>query len=141
VYRETLIELLEDLRHDLGKHLVLPLRLLPADADDAAVRAAARTALLRTRRGPDGATDAEALWAGLRRELVDALGAPLTASGADWAALHAAVERALGWRARLDDPTLDRAAITADLAAVAGAVDRVLLSIGPGEDADVEDAP
>lgn len=125
VDRETLIEILEDVRHDLGKHLPLPLRLLPADADDGAVRAAARKALRETRRGPDGVTDGARLWADFEAELSDALDGPLRAAGPRWAALVEAVERALAWAGRLDGP-LDRAALLADLTAVTPAVDRLL---------------
>ncbi|MEZ4432501.1 MAG: hypothetical protein R3F65_08820, partial [bacterium] len=56
-----LAEILDDLQHDLGKHLALPLRMLPRDASDDDVRAAARTALWRTRRGPESSTDAARL--------------------------------------------------------------------------------
>lgn len=115
---DCLAEILDDLQHDLGKHLALPLRLLPADADDAAVRAAARTALCRTRRGPDGATDAATLWADFRAEL-----APALAGAPGWRRLEGAVERALSWTARLDDPApLDRGRLAADLTAVGAAI-------------------
>lgn len=120
---ETLRDILDDAQHDLGKHLTLPLRLLPADAGDEAVREAARTALLRTRRGPTGVTDAATLWAGFEAELSELLGGPLADAGAGWAALSVAVERALGWRARLDEPApLPRGALLADLAAVGHAI-------------------
>lgn len=113
-----LAEILDDLQHDLGKHLALPLRMLPRDASDDDVRAAAHTALWRTRRGPESSTDAARLWHDYRAELAEALaGTPA------WGALEAAVARVLSWRARLDDPKpLPRAALEADLAAVGDAI-------------------
>lgn len=111
----TLIEILDDLQHDLGKHLALPVRMLPRDADEAAVRAALHTALWRTRRGPSGVRDAEALWAEFR----EALGEHLEPSV--FAPVTAAVERALGWRSRIEG-VLPRGAIEADLVAVGDAV-------------------
>ncbi len=139
VDRETLIEILEDVHHDLGKHLPLPLRLLPADADSAALRDAARTALLRTRRGADGATAAADLWADFVNELTPALGRPLPAAGPAWVALVETMDRALAWGARLDG-ALDRAALMADLTAVGPAVDRVLDALEPN-DAPFEEIP
>lgn len=107
-------EILDDMQHDLGKHLALPLRMLPPDADDDAVREAARTALWRTRRGPEGTADAESLWEDYRAELAGVLDGT-----AGWPALVTAVARVLSWRARLDDPKpLGRAALEADLGAV-----------------------
>lgn len=114
---ESLREILDDVQHDLGKHLLLPLRLLPADADADALRRAAGTALLRTRRGPGGAVSAAALWAGFADELAALLGRAPADAGPPWDGLAAAVDRALAWAGRLDGP-IDRAALIADLAAV-----------------------
>jgi hypothetical protein len=125
--RDDLLDALADLQHDLGKHAPLPLRMLPADADDRAVRAAARDALRRTRRGPNGVTDAATLWDDFRVEV-----GPLPAGpAAD--ALREAVARALAWDARLDAPApLDRAALTADLAALSPAIRALMDAVADG---------
>lgn len=135
VDRETLREIVEDVLHDLGKHLLLPLRLLPAEADGTAVREAARTALLRTRRGPDGAQAAAVIWAGFETELAEALGEPLADAGPPWADLAAAMARALAWAERLDG-SLDRAALTADLAAVGDAARAALDALDEDDEDD-----
>ncbi len=106
----ALREALLDLDHDLGKYLGLPLALLPVGADADAVRGAARTALLRTRRSGGVATPARELWAAFRAEWdVDA--SPLGVS------LRRAVETTLTWELRLDE-VIDRAALERDLADV-----------------------
>lgn len=114
------VDLLADLAHDLGKYLRLPLAWLPAEADEAAVREAAREALLETRRRGGEVTPASALWASFLGEVGENLN-----HFNGWPALVATVERALSWADRLEGP-LDRAALTADLAAVAPAI-RALL--------------
>ncbi|MCA9539880.1 MAG: hypothetical protein KC620_13375 [Myxococcales bacterium] len=113
---QDLQDALDDLQHDLGKYIRLPLTMLPADADADAVRAAATTALLRTRRGADGPVSAEQLWLRFCDEADGALDALQ-----GWARLTAAVDRALAWRAALDG-RLDRAVLTADLSAVGDAI-------------------
>jgi len=118
VESDLLLEVIDDLQHDLGKHLVLPLAMLPADATPAQVGAAARTALLRTRRGPGGDRSARAIWTTLRAELSGAEHLP------GWTPMVDVIERALSWADRLDGP-IDRARLTTDLRAVKGAI-RVL---------------
>ncbi|MEZ4472607.1 MAG: hypothetical protein R3F60_17860 [bacterium] len=121
----TLVDLLADLQHDLGKYLRLPLAWLPADADDAGVHAAAREALLATRR-VGGQTHAAAdIW---RAFLADVQGH--LDDRAAWPPLVATVDRALAWAERLDGP-LDRAALTADLAAVGPAIRTLLDEVDP----------
>lgn len=125
--RDDLLDALSDLQHDLGKHLLLPVSLLPADADDRAVRAAARDALRRTRRGPNGVTDAATLWDDFRVEVGPLDGWPAAT------ALDEAVRRALAWDARLDDAApLDRAALTADLGAVSPAIRALMDAVADG---------
>lgn len=125
--RTDLLDALSDLQHDLGKYLRLPLAMLPADADERAVRAAARDALRRTRRGPNGTTDAATLWSDFRVEVGAVEG------WAAAAALAEAVERALAWDARLDDGApLDRAALTADLSAVSPAIRALMDAVADG---------
>lgn len=111
----ALSDILDDLQHDLGKHLALPVRMLPADADEATVRAAVHTALWRTRRGPSGVRDAASLWAEFRAALGEHL------DPAAFAPLTVAIERALAWRSRVEGP-LSRRAVEADLVAVGDAI-------------------
>ncbi len=118
----ALREALSDLQHDLGKHLRLPLALLPRDAPDAEVREALATALRRTKRSARESKPARAIWAAFVAE-----------TGDRWPALRAAVERALSWEAALDgaDP-IDRAAAERDL----GAVGEVLRGLERERDGD-----
>jgi hypothetical protein len=118
----ALREALSDLQHDLGKYLRLPLVLLPHDADDAAVREAVATALLRTKRSARATKTARAIWADFVAE-----------NGDRWPALRAAVERALAWEAAIEGAgPIDRAAAERDL----GAVGEVLRAIERGLDDD-----
>jgi len=43
---EAILEQLDDLQHDLGKYIVLPVTLLPRDADQDELRGAIHTALM-----------------------------------------------------------------------------------------------
>jgi len=110
----TLAELLDDLRHDLAKYLSLPLRMLPRDADAAALRAALADALLHTRRSAGRSLGARELYARARAQLVEA-----NADAARLSALDEAVASALAWEDALTGAApLPRARIEADLAAV-----------------------
>jgi hypothetical protein len=122
------LELLLDLKHDLGKYLLLPLALLPKNADDAALRDALMRALLQTRTrrvpaDPNGGNggkhvSAEELWRDAAAEL--------QRSGCAREALariDAAVQRALAWQHALArQGALDRSAIERDLGAVQSAI-------------------
>jgi hypothetical protein len=57
----ALLEALDDLAHDLGRHIRLPLALLPIDAPAADVEAAVERAIRRTRTGPRGVVGADEL--------------------------------------------------------------------------------
>jgi len=118
-------DLLADLAHDLGKYLRLPLAWLPPEADEAAVREAAREALLATRRKAGVATPAADIWADFLAEVGETLD-----GFAEWPPLVAAVEAALAWGTRLDGP-VDRAAIAADLGAVTPAIRALLDEVSP----------
>jgi hypothetical protein len=61
-------------KHDLGKYVAFQIRWLPPDAPAAELLEALRADVLQTRRGPDGAEAAHALWRRLRPGL-DPLGA------------------------------------------------------------------
>ena len=124
---DATLELLLDLKHDLGKYLLLPLALLPKDADDSAVRAALRRALLQTRTrragGPNGTDGSRHLSAA---EIWRDAAAELERAGCARDALapiEPAVEHALwGPRALDDEAALERMAIERDLGAVQAAI-------------------
>lgn len=96
---DDLLEALLDLKHDLGKHLLLPLALLPRSADARTVRQAALQALTRTRRGRCGDCSARQLWARFLSETENARG-PWNHNPA-FEALDRAVQCALSWEERL----------------------------------------
>lgn len=60
--KEDLLDLLLDLKHDLGKYIVLPVSMLPADAGTEQVHQALEMALMRTRVGPRGVRSAGQIW-------------------------------------------------------------------------------
>jgi len=122
------LDLLLDLKHDLGKYLVLPLALLPKDAAPSAVREALSRALRETRKGPGGAQSARELWRGFESELTAAV-----ADSPALAALRAAVDRALAWERALDGAEpLDRGAAERDLRAVQGAISALIDEVQHG---------
>lgn len=131
---ESLADALADLAHDLGKAVRRPLAWLPADASDADVRQAAEEALLATRRKGSERISAQALWDAFLAEVEPPqVGTGGPAVGPAWAAMVAAVERALAWAARLDPPEpLDRAALEADLAAVTPAIRALIEEVERG---------
>jgi hypothetical protein len=127
--REACLERVEALRHDLGKYLVLPVAMLPAEADPAALGRALDEALHRTRRSAAGTQDARGLWQEFLADLDPALG-----GRAALARLTAAVERALGWAEALKDPAqpLERARILRELRAVGEAIDALAQELRDG---------
>lgn len=120
-----IIEALDDLKHDLGKYLVMPLSMLETDAGPKPVREAVTQALLRTRTGPNGTWSAAELWQAF------ALGAGAELPDLEEATvLTRAVGRALAWQERLEAPEgLDRAVILADFRAVSSAIDGVIAAL------------
>ncbi len=122
------LDLLLDLKHDLGKYLVLPFALLPKDAAEPAVREALARALRQTRKGPRGAQGARELWSRFERELTAAL-----PDSHGMRAVRAAVDRALAWEAALDGSVaIDRAAAERDLRAVQSAIAAVIAEVQDG---------
>ena len=115
------MDVLSDLKHDLGKHLPRPVRWLPEGASPDELREALTQALSRTH----GGRGAAAIWAEGAAELAPVAGWPA------FKALAAAVARALAWGERLDGP-LDRAAVEADLLAVGPAVADLMDEVGRG---------
>lgn len=120
-------EVLDDLRHDLGKYLQLPLRMLPQAATQAQLRAALSQALLHTRTHGSHSQSARTLWLERRAELA------ARAPGPRFAELEAAVESALAWQAALaGDEPLDSARIERDLSAVSGVLEAWLEELSRG---------
>ena len=87
---DELLDILLDVKHDLGKYVRLPLAMLAEDASESEARAALTAALLATRTGPSGTRPARAIWDGFREEIGDRL-----ADRTGWAPLVAAVDEAL----------------------------------------------
>lgn len=121
--REHLLDLLSDLKHDLGKYIRLPFMMLPPGADWHETRTALHHALLQTRSGPAGHVPAREIWAGFLRDAEAQVG-NLAAFGE----LEAAVGKALSWERELDgDGPLSRDAIEKDLGAVQDAIQKLRL--------------
>jgi hypothetical protein len=90
--RHETIDLLLDLKHDLGKYLRLPLAWLPDHASNDDVRSALSKALFTTRTNADGSfKTAATIWCEFKAEST-----PLTGH-AGWHQMQNAVERALKW--------------------------------------------
>jgi hypothetical protein len=115
---DATLDLLLDLKHDLGKYLVLPIALLPSDADASALRAALERALRQTRSSRGVTRSAREIWQDFDAELSGAL-----SPGCGLDDLRRAIERALEWEHALAaHGTLDRAALERDFAAVQVAI-------------------
>ncbi|MDD5309932.1 MAG: hypothetical protein PHU25_21655 [Deltaproteobacteria bacterium] len=119
--REVLLDMLADLQHDLGKHVLVPVSMLRRGAGPVEVRAALEVALRRTRTGPSGVRPARAIWESFAAKHAGALrGRP------SYAALEEAVTRALDLERLINGGTnAPRDDIERDLAAVGRAI-RVL---------------
>ncbi|MBW2277188.1 MAG: hypothetical protein JRF63_06830 [Deltaproteobacteria bacterium] len=128
--RDDVLDALLDLKHDLGKYIRLPLAMLPAEAGDAEVREALGTALLKTRNGPNGVHTAEDLWSGFTEEVGRAIAGYTSAPG-----LRETVERALAWRASLenDADAIDRQQAETELGAVREAIQRLIEEVHDGD--------
>lgn len=109
-----LLEAVEDLAHDLGRHIRLPLALLPIDAGPAQLREALERGVRRTRTGPRGAYSAEDLLSDFAAEVPAAL-------QPDLADLNTAVAGAMALL-DADGPPTDRDGISARLDAVGAAI-------------------
>ncbi|MGD8861803.1 MAG: hypothetical protein PVI30_17465 [Myxococcales bacterium] len=128
--REALLELLLELRHDLGKYLRMPLTMLPRDAGDGALREALERALLHTRTGPTGVRSAEQIFADFEAQLDGRL-----EGSAGLQQLRRRLQAALCWSELLEKPAappspVDRAALMADLDAVSDAIDALIAEVG-----------
>jgi hypothetical protein len=115
---DTLSEVLDALRHDLGKYLLMPIAMLPRDASAEQLRAALHDALLRTQRGAS-TRSAEEIYAQARAAMLE-----LNVNTDRLATLDAAVQGALRWQGVLDDTSrlLDRDVLLKELGAVRQAI-------------------
>ena len=125
----SLVDRLDDLRHDLGKYLRLPLAFLPPGAPEPEVRQAVSDGLFATRRQGQQVRTARAMWEAFWGDLPGSI----RSSGA-LRALGESVERALAWEKRLDDPEpIDRALAWRDLNGVGDAIGRCLETVAREE--------
>ncbi len=104
-----ILAILDDLQHDLGKHLLLPLIVLPPDASDAQVQAAVTRALQATRIRQDQTQSAAHIWQQAQAALPEL------------PALHRAVLQALAWRDKVIVRE-DLAQVVSDFREVAAAI-------------------
>ncbi len=116
-------------KHDLGKYIAFQQRWLAPEASAAERRDAVTADLLETRRGPDGTSDAVAVWRELRAPLIGAAplpgGAVVDLSGDPDVAR---IDREMARVARVVD------------AIAAGAADDALLAEGARAALEVSDA-
>ena len=116
----AVIDLLEDLEHDLGKYIRLPLAMLPRDASNADIRVAVERALLQTRRTHTSTQSASEIWSKFQRAA-----GPQLRDRPGYRVLIEAIERALAWAVELDrEPSapIDRPRLERDLGAVGQAI-------------------
>ena len=120
------LELLDDLLHDLGKYIALPVNMLPKAAQVEDFRLALETALKRTRNGPTGVLSARQIWLEF---VADSGNAYESRSG--WSRLQSAVGAALAWEQSLDADgnTLNRTQAQRDLTNVATAIRELMIEI------------
>ncbi len=98
--RETILNLLRDLNHDLGKYLTLALRFLPSDAGDSELSDTVADSLHRTRNHQDRHESAESIWHRYRAELDPHIKTPYFPEQT-WNDLAAAMSKVLSWGKRL----------------------------------------
>ena len=120
--RVELIEHIEDLEHDLGKYLLLPLAMLPHDASSKMVVDAALQGLLRTRSHNGQSQTALELFEQFQR-VFEAQCEPLS----HWQSLVEAMKVAWAWHKKLQDGevVVARKAIESDFRAVGQAIRRL----------------
>ena len=117
--RRQLVELLQDLQHDLGKYLRMPLAFLPEGASEGDVVAAIRKGLFETRRSGDGVVTASELWERFLEQAKNDL-----EGEAAFDTLTHTVERALAWEALVKGEAVevDRERARKDFDAVGAAI-------------------
>jgi hypothetical protein len=116
--RDDLLDMLLDLKHDLGKYIALPLSLLKKDADPGEVRKALEVALRQTRKGPKGVKSARDIW----NTFLDEAQIPLSGYRA-FPPLKKSVMVALSWESVLKGKSIiPRESVERDLRAVKTAI-------------------
>lgn len=121
--REEMLDILFDLKHDLGKYVRLPLAMLPAGASDKEVVEAVRHALFATRTGPAGTRPARAIWDDF---VAEAKGTLEVRTG--WPRLQSSVAAALAWETRVHDraTAVSRTEVERDLASVSESIQALI---------------
>ncbi len=105
------LEALDQLKHDLGKYIRMPVAFLAPDASKQDLKQALEMALLQTRSGGGAAQSAKEIWQDFVTENSSTLEGHI-----GFTELTSAVEDALAWEVALSDESrLDQAAITRDL--------------------------
>lgn len=115
---EELLDALLDLRHDLGKYLVMPLSFLSDGATSDEIREAIRRALFETRVSRSEVRGARRLWEDFTAE-IDAT----AVDDPHYATLRDRVTDALAWEAAPGDGRAALDGARADFTAVGTAID------------------
>lgn len=127
---DDLIDVLMDLKHDLGKYIRLPFSMLSQTASSEEVESALETALRRTRSGPSGVRTAKDIWDAFAGEVGDSL-----ESKKEYGALARAVAKALSHEAALcgSVPMPDRETLEADMADVGKCIQELVEEVARDE--------
>ena len=108
------LDALDQLKHDLGKYMRMPVAFLAPDASKDDLKQALEMALLQTRSGGGRTQTAKEIWQDFLVDNSSALEGHI-----GFTELTSAVESALAWEAALSDESrLDQVAITRDLGKV-----------------------
>lgn len=126
--RDELTELLDDLQHDVGKHMVLPVAVLPVDASAAVIQAA----MLRSLDRVSIWRQFVARYGGDRYPTLASSDNTLIGQHAGIVAITAAVDAACAWADR-PDAQLRIAAVVADMQAVAAAIRAARSGVADGQ--------
>lgn len=131
--KEDILELLFDLKHDLGKYIRLPLAMLPSQADDTQVRRAVVQALRETRVSAHRVQSAAQIWQDFLTQIGEADGLK---HGYAFFRLEKAVHNALKWERAIFDSSasapLDRRVVQEDLNGVDQAIIDLIDEINNG---------
>jgi hypothetical protein len=120
--REELVDILVDLKHDLGKYLRLPLALLPLQADQQQLRLALQTALFATRKDRESTRSARSIWDTFVAEVE-----PEWLLQDEAVHLRQCVEHALDWELRLQsNHEIERGLAQTDFDSVTNAIQHAL---------------
>jgi hypothetical protein len=116
---DDILELLDDLLHDLGKYIALPITMLPEKASQTDLRNAIFFAVRETRTSPLGTQTAQEIW----QTFCDDSGNQLV-NLPGWHTLTRAVEVACAWADRVGQEAyeINRINLTNDMRAVSAAI-------------------